>query len=154
MGDSVDEITKAAHDVTREALRVGIRATPGGLFEINIDADRTVVRDILIAAVSLGAIYAGYRLYAQRMDGAVGRGLGGERDDQEVRDIKPKCLHVVLHCLTDKRFLEVLEDFESGRMKQRLKMEFFNIGIETEGLTVEIQNIEEVKERVADIERR
>ena len=88
------------------------------------------------------------------MDGAVGRGLGGERDDQEVRDIKPKCIHVFLRCHTDKRFLEVLEDFKSGRMKERLKMEFFNITIETEGLTVEIENIEEVEERAADIKKR
>ncbi|XP_028412210.1 uncharacterized protein LOC114535035 [Dendronephthya gigantea] len=154
MADPVDEIGKAVHGVAREAFHATIS---GGTYNITIDADRAVVRDILFAAsavtISLGAIYAGYKLIARKMDGAVDKGLGGERDDQDVRDIKPKCLHVILHCFTDKRFLEVLEDFKSGGMKERLRREFFNIGIETEGLTVEIENIEEVEERAADIKK-
>ena len=97
--------------------------------------------------VTLGAIYARYKLKAKEMDAAISRGLGGERDDQAIRDIKPGSLHVLLHCFTDQRLLEVLEDFESGRMKERLEKEFSEIGIEVEGLKVEIDNVEEVKKR-------
>ena len=43
--------------------------------------------------------------------------------------------------------MEVLEGFESGRMKERLEKEFSEIGIEVEGLKIEIDNIEKVKKR-------
>ena len=118
----------------------------GGKISITISSTSAQsVRDVCITAVTLGAIYAGYKLIAKAIDGAVSRGLGGERDDQEIRDIKPGSLHVLLHCFTDQRLLEVLEDFESGRMKERLEKEFSKIGIEVEGLKIEIDNIEKVK---------
>ena len=41
----------------------------------------------------------------------------------------------------------MLEDFQSGRMKERLEKEFSEIGIEVEGLKIEIDNIEEIKKR-------
>ena len=120
----------------------------GGKISIRISsASARSVRDVCITAVTMGAIYAGYKLIAKAIDGAVSRGLGGERDDQEIRDIKPGSLHVLLHCFTDQRLLEVLEDFQSGRMKERLEKEFSKIGIEVEGLKIEIDNIEEVKKR-------
>ena len=120
----------------------------GGKISITISsASAQSVRDVCITAVTLGVIYAGYKLIAKKIDGAVSRGLGGERDDQAIRDIRTGCLHVLLHCFTDKRLLEVLEDFESGRMKELLEKEFSEIGIEVEGLKVEIDNVEEVKKR-------
>ena len=120
----------------------------GGKISITISSTSAQsVRDVCITAVTLGAIYAGYKLITKAIDGAVSRGLGGERDDQEIRDIKPGSLHVLLHCFTDQRLLEVLEDFESGKMKERLEKEFSEIGIEVEGLRVEIDNIQEVKKR-------
>ena len=120
----------------------------GGKISITISSTSAQsVRDVCITAVTLGAIYAGYKLIAKAIDGAVSRGLGGERDDQEIRDIRTGCLHVLLHCCTDQRLLEVLDDFESGRMKDRLEKEFSEIGIEVEGLRVEIDNIQEVKKR-------
>jgi hypothetical protein len=106
-------------------------------------------------AVKLGAIYAGYHLLRPLIDGAVKRAFGGERDDQNVEDINPGCsLHVLLRCFTDKRFLEVLADYESGRIKERLQIEFSRIGIKTEGLKVEIENMEEVNKIKAAINRR
>ena len=120
----------------------------GGKISITISSTSAQsVRDVCITAVTLGAIYAGYKLITKAIDGAVSRGLGGERDDQEIQDIKPGSLHVLLHCFTDQRLLEVLEDFESGKMKERLEKEFSEIGIEVEGLRVEIDNIQEVKKR-------
>ena len=127
---------EAAEGIGKIAIDVG------GKISITISST-----NVCITAVTLGAIYAGYKLIAKAIDGAVSRGLGGERDDQEIRDIKPGSLHVLLHCFTDQRLLEVLEDFESGRMKKRLQKEFSEIGIEVEGLRVEIDNIQEVKKR-------
>jgi hypothetical protein len=142
------EIGKSAQAVG-EAFHSSISCGGGGNFSINISSNNAqVVKYVCITAVSLSAIYAGYKLMAKKMDGAVSRSLGGERDDQEIREIKPGSpLHVLLNCFTDQRFLEILEDYECGRMKERLEEEFEKIGIEVEGLKVEIDNMEEVKKR-------
>ncbi|CAB4034556.1 Hypothetical predicted protein, partial [Paramuricea clavata] len=151
MADQFSAFGKAAQGVAHEAFRARVSGSGGGKFLIDISCDRAVVKDALIVvsatAVTLSAIYAGYKLLSQKMDGAVNRGLGGERDDQQVGAIEPRCLHVRLHCFTDERFLEVLEDYDSGRMKDCFQKEFSNIGIEVEGLTVKIENWEEVKQR-------
>ena len=105
---------------------------------------REAVRDVSKAAATLGALYLGYKLLRPIVDGVVRRGLGGERNDQEIGDIRPGSLHVLLRCLTEERFLEVLEDYESGRMKERLQEEFWQVGIKVEGLKVKIENMEEV----------
>ena len=143
MAESLSEVGKAAgHAIA------GQISCSGGKISITISSNSAQsVRDLCITAVTLGAIYAGYKLIAKKMDGAVSRGLGGERDDQEIRDIKPGSLRILLHCLTDQRFLDVLDDFECGKMKKRLEKEFLEIGIKLEGLKVEIDNIEEVKKR-------
>jgi hypothetical protein len=99
---------------------------------------------LVITAVKLGALYAGYKLMKPLIEGVVKRAFGGERDDQEIRDIKPRSLNVLLHCLTDERFLEVLEDCEYGRLKKHLQEEFLQAGIKIEGVKVEILNMEEV----------
>ena len=94
--------------------------------------------------LSLGAVWTTYKVLQPLINRAVTDGVGGERDDQEVRDIRPGCLHVVLHCFTDERFLKVLADYESGRMKERLQEELSQVGIKVEGLKVKIENMEEV----------
>ena len=167
MEESVSKGAQAAQGVVRD-----------GSYSIAIDADRAIVRDVLEALPNaslrlgvgqglglglglgprrgLGEIFTYVQGRAEELifQEAVNKGLGGERDDQEVRDIRPGSLRVLLHCFTDKRFLEVLEDFRSGRMRERLSEEFLIIGIETEGLKVEIKNIEEVEERAAGIKNR
>jgi hypothetical protein len=150
-----------------KALRAGVAWNPlSGDFSINIATDnvevardlcktaREVTRDLCITAVSLGALYLGYKLVRPLIETAVKRGLGGERDDQEVRGIRPGSLHVLLHCFTGERFLDVLADYESGRMKERLQEEFSQIGIKVEGLKVEIENMIEVNETKEAINKR
>ena len=135
-----------------EALRATITGEiAGGKISITIGSNNVqAVRDVCIAAVSLGALYVGYQLIARKIDGAVKKALGGERDDQGDPDIKPGSLHVRLHCYTGKRFLEVLADCKYGKMKKRLQKEFSQAGIEVEGLKVEIENMEvsETKEGI------
>ena len=138
--------------VVKEALRL---SASWGIFAIDISTDNVEVaqqvlktiggaaRDVSKAAVTLGGLYLGYKSLQLLIDSAVKKGLGGERDDQEFRDIRPGSLHVLLAC-SDKRFLEVLEDYESGRMKERLQEEFSQVGIKVEGLKVKIENMEEV----------
>ena len=108
------------------------------------DVVKDVVGNVCTTAVKLGALYAGYQVIKSLIDCAVKQAFGGERDDQEIRDIKPGSLNVLLHCLTDERFLEVLEDCEYGRLKKHLQEEFLQTGIKTKGVQVEILNMEEV----------
>ena len=147
MDEALADIGQAAHAVAGQAICASIISS-GGDISIAISSDSVQsVRDLCITAVTLGAIYAGYKLIAKGIDGAISRGLGGERDDQEICDITPDGTNVSLRCFTDQRVVEVLKDFERGTMKERLENEFSEIGIEVEGLQVEIDNIEEVEER-------
>ncbi len=107
-------------------------------------------RDVFKTVTTLGALYTGYKLIKPLIDVAVKRALGGERDDQEVRLEE----RFDTHCLTDERYLEVLGDYESGRMKERLQEEFSQVGIKVEGLKVEIENMVEVNETKESIKKR
>ena len=137
-----------------ESLSEAVKSTgfkiswkPGGEFLIDISTDSIeVAKEVCRTAITLSALYVGYELLRPVVDAAVKKALGGERDDQEVKDIKPGSLHVVLHCFTDERFLAVLTDYLSGKMKERLEEEFSQVGIKVKGLKVEIQNMAEVNE--------
>ena len=127
----------------------------GGKFFFKISTDNVKVVDTLCTtALKLGALYAGYKLLRPIVDAAVKKALGGERDDQGNPDIESGSLHVKLHCFTDERFLEVLADYESGRMKERLQEEFSQVGIKAKGLKVEIENMVEVNEKKKAIIKR
>ena len=127
----------------------------GGKFLFKISTDNVnVVNTLCNTALKLGALYAGYNLLRPIVDGAVKKALGGERDDQGDPDIKPGSLHVRLHCFTDERFLEVLADYESGKISKRLQEEFLRVEIKVNELKVEIENMEEVNETKKAIIRR
>ncbi|CAB3981659.1 Hypothetical predicted protein, partial [Paramuricea clavata] len=113
-----------------------------------------IVDRLTETVTTLAALYVGYKLFKPLIETAVKTGLGGERDDQDVKDIKEGSLHVQLHCFTDERFLEVLTDYESGMMKDRLQAEFSQAGIKVEGLKVEIENMVEVNKTKTSIYRR
>ena len=149
MAESFSEVGKA--------LRASISCNfpGGGEFSINIGTDNVqVVQGMLKTVTTLGALYFGYKLLKPLVESAVKNGLGGERDDQEIRGIRPGSLHVLLHCFTDERFLEVLADYESGRMKERLQDEFSQVGFKVEGLKVVIENAVEVNKTKEAINQR
>ena len=137
-----------------EALSEAVKSTgvkilwkSGGEFFIDISTDNVeVAKEVCKTAIKLSALYVGYQLLRPVIDAAVKKALGGERDDQEVKDIKPGSLHVVLHCFTDERFLEVLTDYLSGKMKERLEEEFLQVEHKVKGLIVMIKNMTEVNE--------
>jgi hypothetical protein len=149
MAESFSEVGKA--------LRASISCNfpGGGEFSINIGTDNVqVVQGMLKTVTTLGALYFGYKLLKPLVESAVKNGLGGERDDQEIRGIRPGSLHVLLHCFTDERFLEVLADYESGRMKERLQDEFSQVGFKVEGLKVVIENAVEVNKTKEAVNQR
>ena len=151
-----------AESVASDALRVGVSVT-SHKFEFHISTDSVeVARELLgkeAASSSSGITEDGtlgalYEMLRPVIDGVVKRSFGGERDDQRDPDIKPGSLRVLLHCLTDERFLEVLEDYESGKMQERLQEEFSKAGIKVTGLKVEIRNTEEVNKTKEVINKR
>jgi hypothetical protein len=177
MAESSSKDGKAVQDTPSNVLQAGLK---GGAFSVVISTCSAVVvkhicdaavgvtkelggananaveitKEVGSTAVKLAALYTGYKLLKPVIDEAVKKGFGGERKDQKVEDIKPGSLHVLLRCFTDERFLEVWEDYESGRIKERLQKEFSDVGIEVEGLKVEIENMEEVEKTKAAIKKR
>jgi hypothetical protein len=178
MAESSSTDGEAVQDTTSNVLQVDLK---GGVYSFVISTSSAiVVKHICDAAVgvtkelggananaveitkvvcgttvTLALIYTGYNLLKPAIDAAVKKGFGGERDDQEVLEIRPGSLHVLLRCFTNERFLEVLTDYESGQITERLQEEFSQInGIEVEGLKVDIENMEEVEKTKAAINKR
>ncbi|CAB4037364.1 Hypothetical predicted protein, partial [Paramuricea clavata] len=124
------------------------------VFVINVDnievAKPLPGYDVVGIGIELGALL-GDRLLRDSVVDAVRAAFGGNTDDQEVGEIQPGSLDVLLHCFTDKRFREVLEDYQAGEIKERLQVELSQAGIKVEGLKVEIENMEEVEKIKAAI---
>ena len=141
------------------ALHAGLES--GGNFSFimetdNVEVAEEICRDagyVAIEVTTLGVLH-GYRLIRQRIEDVVDKVFGNDREDQQIRRIVPGSLHVDLHCLTDERFFELLRDYESGGIKERLQKEFTEVGIKVEGLNVAIENMEEVNEIKAAINER
>ena len=163
MAESFPETGKAAAKGALEASLTYIKVPQGGKILIHISTDNIhVAKELckLAGYVSLGFGVAtlgtllGYRLLKPLVEDAVNVVFGRNRDDQQDPEIRPGSLRVSLHCLTDERFLEVLEDYESGKMKESLEEEFGHVGFKVEGLNIKIENIEEVNETKKAITRR
>ncbi|CAB4024480.1 Hypothetical predicted protein [Paramuricea clavata] len=160
------EVGQAVQDAVKGALSGSLKwkISPfGGDISFIITTDNIDVAERLlkiggmiflgVGALTLGSFFC-YNAYKHLITDATKKAVGGDTDDQEFGGTKPGSLHVLLHCLTDKRFLEVLADYESGRITERMEIEFSQIGIKTEGLKVEIENMEEVNEIKAAINKR
>ena len=114
---------------------------------ITLESDSVeIIGGICINAngTKLREIYRSSKIVRQIIDGAVLKSLGGARDDQEIQNVNPEYLQVLVQCSTDERFVDILKDYDFGRMKNRLREEFSNIGFEVKGLVINIENIEEV----------
>ncbi len=137
-----------AGSISQAALRATIIGRGNSLL-IEISADSVAklakVGTLGVLAGTLGVLYGGYKLLRPIIDVAVERAVGGEQDDQEVRFEE----RFDTHCLTDERYLEVLEDYESGRLE-----EFSQVRIKVEGLKVEIENMVEVNETKEAVNKR
>ena len=144
-----------SEDLENNRRKAAVESNPGGYFDFNIITQIVqVVRDICVTAVSLSAIYVGYDLLRPLILYAVTTACRGERDDQEICDCKRGSLIVVLHCFTDERFLEVLQDYQSGRFLERLQKELSEINFKVKGMEVQILNEKEVYQTKEAIKER
>ena len=100
---------------------------------------------------TLASLY-GIRLFRPLIQDVFKEVLG--RNVQEDPHISTGSLHILLHGSTGERFLEVLGDYESGQLKERLEKEFLEFGFKVEELKIEIENMEEVGRRKEDIQKR
>ena len=151
MAEALSEAEQTAQDDARGALDASltyIKQPQGAKIAISISTTNIRVAKELCklagyvvvgtGVTTLGALLV-YKVLKPLVESAVEKVFGND-----VVEIKPGSLHVLIRCLTDGRFLEIIDDYESGRIKERLQGEFLQVGIEVEGLTVEIENIEEV----------
>ena len=151
-----------AEAVKSSDVKIELKPIFGGEFLFHISAHNVevvkelcnVAKDVCETAVTLGAFYVTYQMLIPVIDDAVKRAFGGTRDDQDVKDIKPGSMQVVLHCFTNDRFLEVLTDYENGEVEKRLQEGFSQVGIKVKGLKVEIKNMAKVKEIKEAIHKR
>ena len=67
--------------------------------------------------------------------------------DPEVAQIEEGSIQVTLLCHTEQSLLLFLDDFETGKVKERLEKEFRKLGCEEE-LKVTISNLDEVYKRL------
>ena len=143
MAESLSEAAKST------GFKANRKSEDGGEMSINITTDRVEVVDRLnTTAITLGALYVANQEVKNLIDLVIKKILG------EDVTITPGSSHVKLHCSTDERFLDVLTDYESGKMKERLEEEFSQVGIMVKGLKVEIQNMAEVNEKKKAIYKR
>ena len=144
---------QTAKKVCEAAKSTGFKANwksgDGRELLIDISTDSMIVERLGTTTITLGALYVGYEVGKRLIDFVIRKALG-----EGVKDTTPGFLQPQLHCSTDKRFLEVLTDYESGNMKERLKEEFSQAGIKVKGLKVEIENKEEVNEKKEAIKKR
>ena len=114
----------------------------------------TTVKISMVAGVTLAVIFVTNPELKTRIIESVERIFGGDRDDQDRANVRPGSLLILLRCKTDARFLEVLENYESGKLKEEFEKEFAEMGIEVESLRVEIINTDEVRITKAAIMKR
>ena len=112
--------------------------------------------DLGRSALSLGALYilpsVGKAIYSAIEVAVLGSKIW--KKIPEIRNITAGCLQFEVRCFTEEIFLEILRDYESGKIKERLEEEFVRIGIKTKGLEVKILNSEEVERTKTAIEKR
>ncbi len=122
-------------------------SSSGRIIWISFNSDNVQMaggESINLNGARLRDIYSKNKIVKQLLDGVVLKVLGGARNDQEVQNGNSEYLHVLVQCFTDERFVEVLADYDSGRMKNRLKEEFLKIGLDVQELQIIIENQEEV----------
>ena len=103
-------------------------------------SNRTVVA---LGAIGLAAFYLSSSDNQAKVAAVLSSAL--EIGANKILNITTGSLLVVLHCPSPQSFLQFFYDYESGTVGKRLSDGFSKIGIEE--VTVEIENIEEVKKQ-------
>ena len=138
-----------------ESRQVGIASSSfGRIIWISFNSDNVQMaggETINLNGARLQDIYRKNKIVKQLLDGVVLKVFDSARNDQEVQNINSEYPRVLVQCFTDERFVEVLADYDSGRMKNRLEEEFLKIGLDVQELQIVIENQEEVNVRKARI---
>ena len=95
---------------------------------------------VALGTIGLAAFYLSNSENKAKVFGVLSGAL--ERVGEKIGNITSGSLVVELRCSSSKRFLRFWNDYQSGKVKERLSEEFSKIGIEE--VTVEIENKEEV----------
>ena len=142
-------------DYAETTSQVAINSsTSGRIIWISFECDNVQMAGgecINMNGAKLRDVYRCKKMVSQLLDGAVLKVLGGARDDQDVQNIKCEYFRVLVQCFTDERFVDLLADYDSGRMKNLLKQEFLKIGLEVPELRIVIENLEDVNVHKARI---
>jgi hypothetical protein len=77
----------------------------------------------------------------------------GQEPQISVKPLDEGSLHVELNLATGKRFVEVVEEYDSRQIADRLQRELLEYKVKVEGLNVKIENMEEVRKTRDDIDR-
>jgi hypothetical protein len=127
----------------------GVRLSGGSIkFIIQVDDVglseelRNAARYFVAGGATTLAVLYGWKFFKPLIKGVIDDVFGG--DDGDPPEIRPGSLHVLVHCRTNERFLEVLSEYESEKIKERLVEEFAEFSFKVKGLKVEIENMEEV----------
>ena len=141
---------------------------PGGNILINVDTGNTEIAPEAVQRVCKtatpenvkGAVQEANEISRLALNadrnrlGQAATNLGNEQDDQGQLKINPGSSNILLHCSTDERFLETLESYNSGKMKERSEEGFSRIGHKMKKLNVNIENVAEVNQTKEAIKKR
>ena len=137
------------------ASQIAINSSSSGrIISISFESDNVRMAGgecIKINGAKLRDVYRRNKMVSQLLDGVVLKVLGGARDDQDVQNIKCEYFRVLVQCFTDERFVDLLADYDSGRMKNGLKQEFLKLGLDVPELQIVIDNQEDVNVHKARI---
>ena len=130
-------------------------STAGGLIEFIIQVDNVELSEELReygkyvavdGATTLAVLYRVKRYQPPILTSVLNVFRGDHQKDPQ---FNIESQHVSLDCSTNARFLEVLKDHESGKIRESLEKEFSDFGFKIEGLKVEIENKEVYKRKEA-----
>ena len=122
-----------------------------------IDIHLTINRPVLRTGLAAGCLYALYNSNDSTKEKIrsiltnICEGLVDGRIDPRILYISQGSLRVILRCYSRQSFLQFLDDYETGRVKERLDEEFTKTGIGN--VTLEIANAEEIKEKKKNLGR-
>jgi len=143
-----DASANAVAEAARVAMEFSASVSTTGV-SVSLKIDNTILAGVIsVGALSLAAYYLANR---RPVETAVRNGLEGRNEagvvDPQVRNIDEGSILVELYCHSEHSFIQFVEDFEAGKVEQRLQKEFTNIGYQ-EQLRVTIENADEVYKKV------
>lgn len=171
-----EEGAEAVAEVTSEMGKTVLKEAARSALDLSLNWERTLIFLLklktlgfaaIVGAFALGAFYIHRNCHAQPAErnaaeralenpevrtlvDAIRNGLEINEAgviDPEVMRIENGSIQVALVCHTEQSLLLFLDDFEAGKVKERLEKEFRKLGCEEE-LKVAISNLDEVHKRL------